>query len=250
MKKFLRILWILIILIAAFFVIKTQTTRFGSTPTTMLANPASVYCEQQSGTLEIVTDASGAQSGICHLVDGKTCDEWAYFRGECPGTGNEVTWNLNTQSDTFQSLWLSFDLPSWWVAKEDITNPCMDNGCPINVLRITTNIKDNSGYAVYALLKIDLLDKSFKNAQMYIDSFPNEQNILVNQPERKLVQLDGTSGYGSFVLNVKWEYFLIEIFDFTSDQPMPKGYDDIWTPYTVTKNDINNVINIIKSITK
>jgi hypothetical protein len=49
-----------------------------------LANPASVYCRQQSGTLEIVTDASGAQSGICHLVDGKTCDEWAYFRGECP----------------------------------------------------------------------------------------------------------------------------------------------------------------------
>lgn len=86
MKKLLRILWILIVLVAAFFVIKTQTTRFEWTPTTMLANPASVYCEQQSGTLEIVTDASGAQSGICHLVDGTICEEWAYFRGECHTT--------------------------------------------------------------------------------------------------------------------------------------------------------------------
>lgn len=91
MKKFLRIIWIIIVLAWAFLVMLKTTTRFTpAQPTTTLANPASVYCEQQSGTLEIVTDASGAQSGICHLVDGTTCDEWAYFRGECGTKSGEV----------------------------------------------------------------------------------------------------------------------------------------------------------------
>jgi putative hemolysin len=51
-----------------------------------LPNPASVYCEEQGGTLNIRTDASGGQAGFCLFADGSECDEWAYFRGECqPG---------------------------------------------------------------------------------------------------------------------------------------------------------------------
>jgi len=51
-----------------------------------MANPASVYCEQQGGVVEIRTDAQGAQSGVCIFPDGSECDEWAFFRGECqPG---------------------------------------------------------------------------------------------------------------------------------------------------------------------
>jgi putative hemolysin len=49
-----------------------------------LPNPASVYCEQQGGRLEIRSDASGNQTGYCHLADGSECEEWAYFRGDCP----------------------------------------------------------------------------------------------------------------------------------------------------------------------
>ena len=56
------------------------------TEETTLANPASVYCEQQSGTLEIVNE-TGGQTGMCHLPDGTICEERAYFRGECPVTG-------------------------------------------------------------------------------------------------------------------------------------------------------------------
>jgi len=48
-----------------------------------IANPASVYCEQYGGTLEIRTDESGAQTGFCIFADGSECEEWAYFRGEC-----------------------------------------------------------------------------------------------------------------------------------------------------------------------
>lgn len=64
---------------------------------TTLANPASVYCEQQGGTLEIV-DETGGQVGMCTLSDGTVCEEWAYMRGECPVTGTieTVTWALNS----------------------------------------------------------------------------------------------------------------------------------------------------------
>ncbi len=48
-----------------------------------LANPASVYCEEQGYTLEIRTDKDGGQYGVCILPDGAECDEWAFYRGEC-----------------------------------------------------------------------------------------------------------------------------------------------------------------------
>lgn len=45
-----------------------------------LANPASVYCGEQGGTLEIKSDRHAAQYGLCHLPDGSVCEEWAFFR--------------------------------------------------------------------------------------------------------------------------------------------------------------------------
>jgi len=48
-----------------------------------MPNPASVYCEKNGYTLEIRTAANDSQSGVCVFPDGSTCDEWAYYRGEC-----------------------------------------------------------------------------------------------------------------------------------------------------------------------
>jgi putative hemolysin len=51
-----------------------------------IANPASVFCEEQGGTVEIRTGEDGGQYGVCVFDDGTECDEWALFRGECaPG---------------------------------------------------------------------------------------------------------------------------------------------------------------------
>lgn len=51
-----------------------------------IANPASVYCEEEGGRLEIRTDADRGQVGYCLFEDGSECEEWAYYRGECqPG---------------------------------------------------------------------------------------------------------------------------------------------------------------------
>ncbi len=69
-------------------VIPTATPPSGDTG---LANPASVYCEEQGGTLEIRTAADGGQVGICIFADGSECEEWAFFRGECAPGGEEPT---------------------------------------------------------------------------------------------------------------------------------------------------------------
>ncbi len=58
----------------------------GATPQVGLPNPASVFCEQNGGKLDLKTDSSGGVAGVCVFPDGSECDEWAYFRGECkPG---------------------------------------------------------------------------------------------------------------------------------------------------------------------
>ncbi|MDO9231270.1 MAG: DUF333 domain-containing protein [bacterium] len=48
-----------------------------------IANPASVFCEQNGGKLEIITAEDGGQSGMCKFSDGSQCEEWAFQRGEC-----------------------------------------------------------------------------------------------------------------------------------------------------------------------
>ncbi|HWK15618.1 MAG TPA: DUF333 domain-containing protein [Rhizobiaceae bacterium] len=48
-------------------------------PPVGIANPASVYCIEQGGKLEIRKTANG-EVGYCHLPDGRIIEEWAFFR--------------------------------------------------------------------------------------------------------------------------------------------------------------------------
>lgn len=50
-----------------------------TTAPTQIANPASVFCEEQGGTVEIV-DEAGGQLGYCNLPDGRRIEEWEFFR--------------------------------------------------------------------------------------------------------------------------------------------------------------------------
>ena len=56
-----------------------------------MANPASVNCTEQGGTLSIVTRGDGGQYGICTFADNRQCEEWALLRGDCPAGGVKVT---------------------------------------------------------------------------------------------------------------------------------------------------------------
>src|SRR4030043_990462 len=63
--------------------VQTSDSTATEIPQVNMPNPASVYCEQNGNKLEIQTASDGSQNGICIFPDGSTCDEWAYFRGEC-----------------------------------------------------------------------------------------------------------------------------------------------------------------------
>ena len=87
MKKSIALLTACVLIIASLAACAPWVQSSVSTGTDMpqanIPNPASVYCEQNGNKLEIRTAADGSQSGICVFPDGSTCDEWAYFRGEC-----------------------------------------------------------------------------------------------------------------------------------------------------------------------
>jgi putative hemolysin len=83
MKRIFSIPLILIALAACTPGTHAPVPSATDTPQANLPNPASLYCEQNDNTLEILTAEDGSQSGVCVFPDGSTCDEWAYFRGEC-----------------------------------------------------------------------------------------------------------------------------------------------------------------------
>jgi putative hemolysin len=47
-----------------------------------IANPASTYCVQKAGSLEI-RDFVDGQKGFCIFEDNSECEEWKFFRQEC-----------------------------------------------------------------------------------------------------------------------------------------------------------------------
>jgi len=87
---------VLIIVIIYFFVISNtgepmdsnvdQNFTSDNNANTQIANPASVYCEDNTGTLDIRTDENGGQYGVCVFNNGSECEEWAYMNGECEPT--------------------------------------------------------------------------------------------------------------------------------------------------------------------
>jgi putative hemolysin len=83
-KTSFTLLMLILIMLSASCSSDQPTTS--PTPEANLPNPASVYCEENGGKLELRQDASGGVVGKCIFADGSECDEWAYFRGECkPG---------------------------------------------------------------------------------------------------------------------------------------------------------------------
>jgi len=99
MKKIFTFTIILLALIACTVAVRASIGYFSVTQATSdstatdillgnMPNPASVYCEQNGNTLEIRTADDGGQNGVCIFPDGSTCDEWAYFRGECGPAGS------------------------------------------------------------------------------------------------------------------------------------------------------------------
>lgn len=77
--------------VSAFFVLGAAGALAQTQPAPQLANPASVNCIAQGGTLSIERRPDGGQFGVCVFVDNYQCEEWALLRGECPKGGLRVT---------------------------------------------------------------------------------------------------------------------------------------------------------------
>ena len=93
MRKSVIILIGLLLLIALAASACTPVARFsgGAAPAPArvgMPNPASVYCAEHDGTVDI-RDGEGGQVGYCVFADGSECEEWAFFRGECTPPGVE-----------------------------------------------------------------------------------------------------------------------------------------------------------------
>ena len=76
-----------VVLVAAIAACGSDSEPSDTTAATGLANPASVFCVEQGGAVEIVDEADG-QVGYCNLPDGTRVDEWEYYRAE---TGDTTT---------------------------------------------------------------------------------------------------------------------------------------------------------------
>jgi putative hemolysin len=86
-----KMLFTLFIVTSVVLLASCDTQQASPTPEANMPNPASVYCEENGGKVELREDASGGAVGICVFVDGSECDEWAYFRGECKPGGTPQT---------------------------------------------------------------------------------------------------------------------------------------------------------------
>lgn len=81
-----KTLFTLFMLIGIVLSVSCSPTQTGPISKSTMPNPASVYCEQNGGKLELRQDASGGVVGICIFPNGSECEEWAYFRSQCkPG---------------------------------------------------------------------------------------------------------------------------------------------------------------------
>ena len=80
MKKILNILLVFLLFL---FLLNSCSKKEEKPTGVSIANPASVNCVNNGGKLKMMEDANG-QYGICILKDGTECEEWKYFRKECP----------------------------------------------------------------------------------------------------------------------------------------------------------------------
>lgn len=78
-----------------------------------LPNPASVFCKENGGTLEMRQAADGSVAGFCLFSDGSECDEWAYLRGECKvGDSLKTIEAVETPGTTLQPG--TEEVSDWW----------------------------------------------------------------------------------------------------------------------------------------
>jgi putative hemolysin len=61
---------------------KAEILHIGECENLEVANPASTFCIENEGTLNIRNTDKG-EYGVCVFKDNSECEEWMFYRGEC-----------------------------------------------------------------------------------------------------------------------------------------------------------------------
>lgn len=78
-----------------------------------MANPASVFCEENNGTLNL-------EEWLCMFEDGSYCEEWSYQRWECqPG---EIIYNTNSEEEIISDEVIEEENEATEVSDEEVVN--------------------------------------------------------------------------------------------------------------------------------
>ena len=114
--------------------VKTLPTQVQPTPTGaasvaaspepksgQIANPASKYCIEKGGKLDIRKDAAGNEFGMCVFPNGRECEEWALMRGQCSA---EVPADKGANLASYASKTYGFSLtyPNTWSLADQAAN--------------------------------------------------------------------------------------------------------------------------------
>jgi putative hemolysin len=57
-------------------------------PSSALANPAAVYCQQSNGRTVTRRGQLGTDITYCVFTNLSACEEWSYYRGQCKSGDN------------------------------------------------------------------------------------------------------------------------------------------------------------------
>jgi len=184
----------------------------GNNQNVEIANPASVYCEQNGGKTEIVTAADGSQSGNCILADGTKCEEWTFMRGECNIDG------LKIYRD--QDLGYQFQIPVGWEVEK------------------TGNNQDPSSYNVTIKQKNEM-DKNNIQIVNVASGYGTNADGTINNREQELKRLSDGKYEKISILGGEEYYYIAD----TLGGPAPKAYivsdkEIILVSYEVYKNSL------------
>lgn len=90
-------------------------------PEVWLANPASVYCEENGWKLELVFDF-GETYGVCHFPDWSFCEEREFYREECFPSWNNTWSNQDIKIIDFKTC-----MTAWYPIMESYPRQCKYN---------------------------------------------------------------------------------------------------------------------------
>ena len=87
MKK--SILWLAVILwLGTVILAGCDSNNPEQEQETWIANPASEFCVENGGTLIPAEDEEWNQFAFCQIDEDTICEEWEYYRGDCPIEAN------------------------------------------------------------------------------------------------------------------------------------------------------------------